>query len=51
MQGAESFVAPPNAQRGDGKEEKRIRALSLFYSSKVFTEKPQFFEKINFRGL
>ena len=49
MQGAKSFVALPNTKRGDGKEKKNQGSIS--YHSKVIAEKPQFFEKINFRGL
>ena len=47
MQGAESFVAPPS--KGTGKRKKNLGPIS--YHSKVTAEKPQFFEKINFRGL
>ena len=46
MQGAESFVAPPNAQMGKRKKNQG----SFSYHSKVIAEKTQFFEKINFRG-
>ena len=45
MQGAKSFVAPTSVKRGDGKKRKES------YHSKVIAEKPQFFEKIDFRGL
>ena len=44
MQGAESFVAPPNTKRGDGKKKKKNQG-PISYQSKIIAEKPQFFEK------